>query len=86
MPALATYAPATNNEVGLATTAGDAAALTPSQGTSYTYLILIFKLLAIIYQAVAGVLEAGSASKKKSGLMYSTDLERHPRPPRGDRV
>jgi hypothetical protein len=35
LPALATYASATDNEVGIATTAGTAAALTP-QSTSYT--------------------------------------------------
>ena len=67
-PALTTYASATNNETGIATTQGTAAALTASQGTGYTlsnigFQIVRYDMPQSYYQAVAGVLEAGSVFK-----------------------
>jgi len=67
-PALTTYASATNNETGIATTLGTTAALTASQGTGYTlsdigFQIVRYDMPQSYYQAVAGVLEAGSVFK-----------------------
>ena len=67
-PALTTYASATNNEVGLATTVGTSAGTTASQGTGYTlsnigFQIVRYDMPQSYYQAVAGVLEAGSVFK-----------------------
>ena len=67
-PALISYASATNNETGIATTAGTTAASTPSQGTGYTlsnigFQIVRYDMPQSYYQAVAGVLEAGSVFK-----------------------
>ena len=67
-PALTSYASATNNETGIATTVGSAAALTASQGTGYTlsnigFQIVRYDMPQSYYQAVAGVLEAGSVFK-----------------------
>ena len=67
-PALTTYASATNNETGIATTQGTAAALTASQGIGYTlsnigFQIVRYDMPQSYYQAVAGVLEAGSVFK-----------------------
>jgi len=67
-PALTSYASATNNETGIATTLGTTAALTASQGTGYTlsnigFQIVRYDMPQSYYQAVAGVLEAGSVFK-----------------------
>ena len=64
-PALISYASATSNETGIATTEGSAAALNASQGTGYTlsnigFQIVRYDMPKSYYQAVAGVLEAGS--------------------------
>ena len=67
-PALTTYASATNNEVGLATTVGTAAGTTASQGTGYTlsnigFQIVRYDMSRSYYDAVAGVLESGAVFK-----------------------
>ena len=67
-PTLTSYASATNNETGIATTLGTTAALTASQGTGYTlsnigFQIVRYDMPQSYYQAVAGVLEAGSVFK-----------------------
>jgi hypothetical protein len=67
-PALTSYASATNNEVGIATTVGATAAATAAQGTGYTisnigFQIVRYDMPQSYYQAVAGVLEAGSVFK-----------------------
>jgi hypothetical protein len=67
-PALTSYASVTNNEVGLATAVGTTAAATASQGTGYTLSSIGFQIVRYdmpqsYYQAVAGVLEAGSVFK-----------------------
>jgi hypothetical protein len=67
-PTLTTYASASNNEVGLATTVGSAAGSTASQGTGYTlsnigFQIVRYDMQQSYHQAVAGVLEAGSVFK-----------------------
>jgi hypothetical protein len=67
-PALISYASAPNNETGIATTIGFAAALTVSQGTGYTlsdigFQIVRYDMPQSYFQTVAGVLEAGSVFK-----------------------
>ena len=67
-PTLTSYASATSNETGIATTLGTTAALTASQGTGYTlsnigFQIVRYDMPQSYYQAVAGVLEAGSVFK-----------------------
>ena len=65
---LTSYASATNNEIGIATTAGTTAAATASQGTGYTlsnigFQIVRYDMPQSYYQAVAGVLESGAIFK-----------------------
>jgi len=67
-PTLTSYASATSNETGIATTLGAAAGSTASQGTGYTlsnigFQIVRYDMPQSYYQAVAGVLEAGSVFK-----------------------
>ena len=67
-PTLTSYASATNNEIGIATTAGTAAAATASQGTGYSlsnigFQIVRYDMPQSYYQAVAGVLESGAVFK-----------------------
>ena len=69
-PTLTTYASATSNETGIATTAGATAgaATTTNQGTGYTlsnigFQIVRYDMPQSYFQAVAGVLEAGSVFK-----------------------
>jgi hypothetical protein len=62
---LTSYSSATNNEVGLSTAAGTTVKTTASQGTGYIWSNIGFQIgrhdmLQSYYQAVAGVLEAGS--------------------------
>jgi hypothetical protein len=68
-PTLTTYTSATNNEVGIATTAGNAAAATASQGTGYSLSNIRFQIVRYdmpqsFYQAIAGVLESGAVFKE----------------------
>ena len=86
-PTLTTYASATNNETGIATTAGTAAASTPSQGTGYTlsnigFQIVRYDMPQSYYQAVAGVLEAGSVFKLYYPN-YSTFMSTEQKLPKG---
>ena len=65
---LATYASATNGEVGLTTTVGSAAAATEPQGTGYNlsnigFQITRYDMPASYYNAVASVLESGAVFK-----------------------
>ena len=69
-PTLISYTSVTNNEIGIATTAGSSvgAATTTNQGTGYTlsdigFQIVRYDMPPSYYQAVAGVLEAGSVFK-----------------------
>ena len=69
-PTLISYTSVTNNEIGIATTAGSSvgAATTTNQGTGYTlsdigFQIVRYDMPQSYYQAVAGVLEAGSVFK-----------------------
>jgi hypothetical protein len=67
-PTLTSYSSATNNEVGIATLVGATAAATAAQGTGYTisnigFQIVRYDMPQSYYQAVAGVLEAGSVFK-----------------------
>jgi len=67
-PALISYASAVNNEVGISTAVGTTAGTTASQGTGYTlsnigFQIVRYDMPQSYYQAVAGVLEAGSVFK-----------------------
>ena len=67
-PALTTYATAVNNEIGISTTVGTAAAATAAQGTGYTlsnigFQIVRYDMPQSYYQAVAGVLESGAVFK-----------------------
>jgi hypothetical protein len=69
-PTLTAYASAPSNETGIATTVGSAvgAATTTNQGTGYTlsdigFQIVRYDMPSSYFQAVAGVLEAGSVFK-----------------------
>ena len=67
-PALTAYATAVNNEIGISTTVGTAAAATAAQGTGYTlsnigFQIVRYDMPQSYYQAVAGVLESGAVFK-----------------------
>ena len=67
-PALVTYATAVNNEIGISTTVGTAAAATAAQGTGYTlsnigFQIVRYDMPQSYYHAVAGVLESGAVFK-----------------------
>ena len=67
-PALTSYATAVNNEIGISTTLGTAAAATAAQGTGYTlsnigFQIVRYDMPQSYYQAVAGVLESGAVFK-----------------------
>jgi hypothetical protein len=65
---LISYSTATNNEVGISTTAGTAVAATASQGTVYSlsnigFSITRYDMPQSYHQAVAGVLESGTVFK-----------------------
>ena len=67
-PTLISYTSVTNNEIGIATAAGDTVKSTPSQGTGYSlsnigFQIVRYDMPQSYYQAVAGVLESGAVFK-----------------------
>jgi len=86
-PTLTTYASATNNETGIATAVGEAAASKASQGTGYKlenigFQIVRYDMPQSYYQAVAGVLEAGSVFKLYYPN-YSTFMSTEQKLPKG---